>query len=114
MREASMASRKIIGVLRETADGLFCPGGGFYVDPWGAVDRAVITHAHGDHARPGSRAYLCAAPCGPLLRQRLEPGVVIETLPYGEQLRIGDVVLSFHPAGHILGSSQLRVEGSDG
>jgi putative mRNA 3-end processing factor len=101
-------------VLRETPDGLYCPAGDFYVDPWGAVDRALITHAHGDHARPGSRAYLCAAPCAPLLAHRLGAGATIEALPYGHRSRIGDVAVSFHPAGHILGSAQIRIEGADG
>jgi putative mRNA 3-end processing factor len=101
-------------MLQETAEGLYCPAGDFHIDPWGAVDRAVITHAHGDHARAGSRAYLCAAPCGPLLDRRLEPGVTIQTLGYGQALRIGDVTISFHPAGHILGSAQVRVEGAGG
>jgi putative mRNA 3-end processing factor len=101
-------------VLIETAPGLFCPAGGFHIDPWGPVDRALITHAHGDHARPGSAAYLCAAPCAPPLRRRFGEDVPIETLPYGERVRSGDVTVSFHPAGHILGSAQIRIEGPDG
>lgn len=101
-------------MLVETPDGLYCPAGGFHVDPWGAVDRAVITHAHGDHARIGSRSYLCATPTRPLLEQRLGPGPEFQTLDYGTPLRIGDVTISLHPAGHILGSAQLRVEGKDG
>jgi putative mRNA 3-end processing factor len=101
-------------VLIETAAGLFCAAGGFHVDPWGAVDRALITHAHGDHARPGSAAYQCAEPCGPLLRRRFGEEVPVETLPYGERTRIGDVTVSFHPAGHVLGSAQIRIEGGDG
>jgi putative mRNA 3-end processing factor len=101
-------------MLRETPDGLFCEAGGFYIDPWGAVDRAVITHAHGDHARAGSRAYLCADPCAAILARRFEPGTVIESLPYGAPQRLGSVTLSFHPAGHILGSAQIRIEGADG
>lgn len=101
-------------MLIETAAGLFCAAGGFHVDPWGAVDRALITHAHGDHARPGSAAYLCAEPCGPLLRRRFGEEVPVETLPYGERTRIGDVTVSFHPAGHVLGSAQIRIEGRDG
>jgi putative mRNA 3-end processing factor len=99
-------------VLSETPDGLYCPDGGFHVDPWGAVARAVITHAHGDHARPGSAAYLCAAPCAPLLRRRLGADATIEALPYGAQLRVGEATVSFHPAGHVLGSAQVRVETS--
>jgi putative mRNA 3-end processing factor len=101
-------------VLQETPDGLYCSAGQFHIDPWGAVDRAVITHAHGDHARPGSRAYLCASRCRPLLEQRLEPGTAVESAPYGERVRLGGVTISFHPAGHILGSAQVRVEGEDG
>ncbi len=101
-------------MLIETARGLFCPAGGFHIDPWGAVDRALITHAHGDHARPGSATYLCAAPCGPLLRRRFGDDAAIETQPYGEPVRIGDVTVSFHPAGHVLGSAQIRIEGPDG
>src|SRR5262245_3693917 len=97
-------------MLRETADGLFCEAGGFHIDPWGSVDRAVVTHAHGDHARAGSRAYLCADACAPLLARRFDPGATIESLPYSRPQRIGDVTVSFHPAGHILGSAQIRIE----
>ena len=100
-------------MLTETPAGLYCEAGGFHIDPWGPTPRALITHAHGDHARPGSTAYLCAAPCAPLLARRLEPAP-IETLPYGEPLRLGEVTVSFHPAGHVLGSAQIRIEGSTG
>ncbi|MEO7272733.1 MAG: ligase-associated DNA damage response exonuclease [Vicinamibacterales bacterium] len=101
-------------VLVESSAGLFCPAGNFHVDPWGAVERAVITHAHGDHARPGSASYLCAEPCVPVLRRRFGPDATIESLPYGARTRIGDVELSFHPAGHVLGSAQIRIEGAGG
>ena len=97
-------------MLTETADGLFCAAGNFHIDPWNAVPRALITHAHGDHARPGSAAYLCAAPGQPLLRRRFGPDATIETAPYGYRLTLGDVVVSFHPAGHVLGSAQIRIE----
>jgi putative mRNA 3-end processing factor len=96
-------------VITETPQGLYCAAGGFHLDPWQPVSRALITHAHGDHARPGSAAYLCAEPCAPLLRHRL-PGAVVEPLPYGETRIVGDVRVSFHPAGHILGSAQIRIE----
>jgi putative mRNA 3-end processing factor len=102
------------GMLAETAAGLYCPDGDFHVDPWGPVPRALITHAHGDHARAGSAAYLCAAPTAPLLRRRFGPGAVVETVPYGEPLAMGSTRVSFHPAGHILGSAQIRIEGPDG
>jgi putative mRNA 3-end processing factor len=101
-------------MLVETAAGLYCPAGGFHVDPWQPVDRALITHAHGDHARPGSAAYLCAAPCAPLLLRRFGPETTVERLPYGQQLALGDVRVSFHPAGHVLGSAQVRVESATG
>ncbi len=101
-------------MLTESPTGLFCPAGGFHVDPWGPADRALITHVHGDHARPGSQAYLCAEPSRRLLERRLGPDVRIETLPYGEAIRLGDVRVSFHPAGHMLGSAQIRIEGAGG
>lgn len=97
-------------MLTETASGLYCPAGDFYIDPWGAVDRAVITHAHGDHARAGSRAYLCADPCKEILEHRLPVGTAVESLPYGAAVRMRDAVVSFHPAGHIRGSAQVRIE----
>lgn len=101
-------------MLAETAAGLFCEAGGFYVDPWQPVERALITHAHGDHARAGCRAYLCAAPSAPLLRRRFGSDATIEAVPYGERLGLGSVLVSFHPAGHVLGSAQVRLEGPAG
>jgi putative mRNA 3-end processing factor len=101
-------------MLQETANGLYCPAGDFYVDPWGAVPRAVITHAHGDHARAGSASYLCADPCAPLLKRRFGADVAVEARRYGDVVHIGSTRVSFHPAGHILGSSQVRIEGPDG
>jgi putative mRNA 3-end processing factor len=101
-------------MLIETSDGLFCPAGGFHIDPWQPVARAVITHAHGDHARAGSAAYLCAAPGAGLLRRRFGADPVIETLPYGQPLTMGSVRVSFHPAGHVLGSAQVRLEAAGG
>jgi putative mRNA 3-end processing factor len=97
-------------MLVESPEGLFCPAGGFHIDPWQPVARAVVTHAHGDHARPGSAAYLCASPGAGLLRRRFGPEAAIEHLPYGERRAIGDVRVSFHPAGHVLGSAQVRLE----
>ncbi len=101
-------------MLIETPDGLYCPPGGFFIDPWGAVDRALITHAHGDHARPGSRSYLCAAPGAAVLRRRFGSDAAIESQPYGPPLTIGGVRVSFHPAGHVLGAAQIRLEGPEG
>ena len=97
-------------LLELRPEGLYCPRGGFHIDPWIPVPRALITHGHGDHARSGSGRYLCAEPGLDLLRARLAPDSIVDALPYGAVLRIGDVRASFHPAGHILGSAQIRVE----
>ena len=78
--------------------------------PGRPVDRAVITHAHGDHLRPGSRAYLAAEASRPLIQQRLGPDAPLTGIGYGDAVDINGVRVSFHPAGHILGSAQVRVE----
>ena len=91
-------------------EGLYCPAGDFYIDPWRPVERAVITHAHGDHARAGNRHYLAAAPGEAILRARLGQDIDLQTLRYGERLLHHSVFLSFHPAGHVLGSAQIRLE----
>jgi len=101
-------------MLTETPAGLYCAEGDFHIDPWGSVPRALITHAHGDHARLGSQAYLCADACAPLLARRFGPDTTIESVPYGRPITLGRTVVSFHPAGHVLGSAQIRVEGSEG
>jgi putative mRNA 3-end processing factor len=90
--------------------GLYCEAGDFYVDPWGSVDRAVITHAHGDHARVGSKSYLTARSGRQLLQFRLGPETSVEGIEYGECVTLGGVQVSLHPAGHILGSAQVRME----
>ncbi|RLS29353.1 MAG: ligase-associated DNA damage response exonuclease [Planctomycetota bacterium] len=97
-------------VLEVTEAGLYCPAGQFWIDPWRRVPRAVITHAHADHARPGCDRYLCAAPGKLVLRSRLGGTVPIDSLRYGESLAINGAHVSFAPAGHILGSAQVRVE----
>lgn len=89
-------------------EGLYCPSGDFFIDPWRPVERAVITHAHADHARPGHAAYLCAEPGARLMRARLGE-IRLQTLAYGERLRIGDCDVSLHPAGHVLGAAQIRI-----
>lgn len=96
-------------MLQITEQGLYCAAGGFHVDPWRGVERALITHAHSDHARAGSQVYWCVEECAGLLRERLGP-VAIETTRYGEVREIGGVRVSFHPAGHVLGSAQIRLE----
>jgi len=93
-----------------TDRGLYCEQGNFFIDPWKPVQRAVITHAHGDHARTGSARYLTTTQGLYVLRTRMEPGAEIDTVKYGEKLTHGGVKISLHPAGHILGSAQVRVE----
>lgn len=97
-------------LISVTDRGLYCEQGDFFIDPWKPVSRAVITHAHGDHARPGNARYLTTPAGLQVLRTRMGPDAVIDTLGYGETLTIGGVNLSFHPAGHILGSAQVRLE----
>ncbi|PZP23665.1 ligase-associated DNA damage response exonuclease [Pseudomonas kuykendallii] len=91
-------------------EGLYCPPGDFYIDPWRPVERAVITHAHGDHARWGMGHYLAAADSEGILRSRIAADMPLQTLAYGERLEHHGVTLSFHPAGHVLGSAQVRLE----
>ncbi|HZX29270.1 MAG TPA: ligase-associated DNA damage response exonuclease [Telluria sp.] len=90
-------------------EGLYCVPGDFFIDPWRPVDRAVITHAHGDHARIGNRHYLAAAAGEGVLRARLGD-VHLDTLAYGERVVHNGVAVSLHPAGHVLGSAQVRME----
>ena len=97
-------------LLRTTELGLFCPVGDFYVDPQRPVDRAVVTHAHTDHARWGCKNYLAAAPSEHLLRMRMNDDAEFQFLNYGESISIHGVDVSFHPAGHMLGSAQVRLE----
>lgn len=91
-------------------EGLYCPAGDFHIDPWRPVDRAIVTHAHADHARPGHAHYLAAAPSEGVLRARLGDAVTLQTLPYGEAIEHRGVRISLHPAGHVLGSAQVRLE----
>lgn len=91
-------------------NGLYCAAGDFYIDPWLPVERAVITHAHNDHARSGNRHYLTAAPGLEVLRARMGPEASIQIIAYGERMTIDDISISLHPAGHILGSAQVRIE----
>ncbi len=90
-------------------EGIYCARGDFFVDPWRPVPRAVITHGHADHARPGMSRYLCTDIAAPVIRHRLGD-IDIDTAGYGEVLDIGGVRISFHPAGHVPGSAQVRVE----
>lgn len=97
-------------LVQVTERGLYCKAGDFYIDPWRPVDYAVVTHAHADHARRGSRNYLTATDGEQVLRTRMLDDARIETIEYGRSICRNGVTLSLHPAGHVLGSSQIRVE----
>jgi putative mRNA 3-end processing factor len=90
-------------------EGLYCVPGDFYIDPWRPVARAVITHAHADHARTGHGHYLAAAAGEGVLRSRLGE-ITLQTLAYGESVTHNGVKITLHPAGHVLGSAQVRME----
>lgn len=96
-------------VLSFTDRGLHCAAGDFFIDPWRPVARALITHGHSDHARPGHGTYICTPLTEPILRLRLGE-VRVQTLPYGSPVTIGGARVSLHPAGHVPGSAQVRVE----
>ena len=97
-------------LLRLAERGLYCEAGDFYIDPWQPVERAVITHGHGDHARWGSNRYLSSREGESVLRTRLGASVTIRAVDWGEPVDVNGVRISLHPAGHILGSAQIRVE----
>lgn len=96
------------GLLIHTALGLYCPKADVYLDPWRPVNRAILSHGHADHARWGSSSYLCTPTAAPVIKYRLGD-IMLETLPFGEEKLINGVSFSFHPAGHILGSAQIKV-----
>ncbi|MEL6620901.1 MAG: ligase-associated DNA damage response exonuclease [Pseudomonadota bacterium] len=98
-----------MSALTFTAKGIYCPSGDFYIDPWRPVDRALITHGHADHARSGMGAYLATDIAAPVMRHRLGD-IPLDTIRYGEVRQIGGARVSFHPAGHVPGSAQIRVE----
>ncbi|MEO7522905.1 MAG: ligase-associated DNA damage response exonuclease [Ferruginibacter sp.] len=99
-------------LIEFTDKGLFCRQGDFYLDPWKPVNKAVITHAHSDHARPGSNSYLCHHFTKPLLQLRLGDNLY-ESIGWNEPVFMNGVKVSLHPAGHIIGSAQVRVEYKD-
>lgn len=97
-------------MLTNTECGLYCKAGDFYIDPTRSVEKAVITHAHADHARRGMTSYLTHTDNAPLLRHRLHKHISVQTLDYREPLRINDALISLHPSAHMLGASQIRIE----
>lgn len=96
-------------LLEFTDEGIFCKQAGVYIDPWKPVDKAILTHAHSDHARWGSQFYLCHFDSVPLVKLRLGD-VHVDGLGYGETIHINGIKISLHPAGHIIGSAQVRLE----
>lgn len=93
-----------------TDKGLYCPQGDFYIDPWKPVRRAVITHAHSDHARSGSRFYFAHTDSYYLLKWRIGQDITLQTMGYGQSININGVSVTLYPAGHIIGSAQVRLE----
>jgi putative mRNA 3-end processing factor len=96
--------------LQFTDSGIYCPSGNFFIDPWKPVDKALISHAHSDHARPGNGSYLAHHDSLPVLKYRLGSEITAQGIGYNEAININGVKVSFHPAGHVLGSSQIRLE----
>src|SRR6266446_9392219 len=98
--------------IRTTSAGLYCEPGDFYIDAQGPVARAVITHGHGDHARPGNGSVLATPDTLAIMRQRYgeAAGGVLQSLAYGESLTVGDVAVRLLPAGHVLGSAQVVLD----
>ncbi|WP_452222627.1 ligase-associated DNA damage response exonuclease [Lacinutrix chionoecetis] len=97
-------------LIKFTKKGIYCIPGKFYLDPWLPVDYAIISHGHADHARNGNKHYLCQEDSKAILKHRLGMDIKIESLPYNETKIINNVTVSFHPAGHVIGSAQIRLE----
>lgn len=97
-------------LLQFTEKGIYCKRANVYIDPWKPVDYAIITHAHADHSRWGNKFYLSHHLSKPIIQHRLGQDISIESMEYGETRTINGVKFSFHPAGHIIGSAQVRVE----
>ena len=99
-----------MALLKFTNKGIYCEQADVYIDPWKKVQKALITHAHSDHARSGHKSYLCTHYTLPILRHRLGRNIPASGIDYGEHISINGVKFSFHPAGHIIGSAQIRAE----
>lgn len=98
-----------MALLEFTDRGIYCSQAGVYIDPWKPVPRALITHGHADHSRLGHQAYLATHSAGPVIKYRLGD-IRLQTVGFGDVTTINGVRFSFHPAGHIIGSAQIRVE----
>lgn len=99
-----------MALLKFTNKGIYCEQGNFYIDPWHPVDYAVTTHGHADHVKWGNKNYLCHELTKPILTQRYGLEDNVQTLPYAQSITINGVNLSFFPAGHVIGSAQVRLE----
>lgn len=97
-------------LVKFTKKGIYCISGKFYLDPWFPVDYAVISHGHADHARWGNKHYLCHNDSKAILKHRIGQEISIESLGYNEPKNINEVQVSFFPAGHVIGSAQIRLE----
>jgi len=96
-------------LVQFTDKGFYVPPADVYIDPWRGVKKAIVTHAHSDHARRGSEQYICTPLTEPVLKYRLQT-TATTSYAYGESFTINGVQFSFHPAGHIVGSAQVRIE----
>lgn len=97
-------------LVKFTNKGIYCIPGKFYLDPWLPVDYAIISHAHADHARGGMTRYLCQTDSKAILKHRLGPDINVESLDYNVPILVNGVQVSFFPAGHVIGSAQIRLE----
>ena len=97
-------------LIKFTKKGIYCIPGKFYLDPWLPVDYAVISHGHADHSRKGNKHYLCQDDSKAILKHRLGHDISIESLPYNAPRVINGVSVSFYPAGHVIGSAQIKLE----
>ena len=102
-----------MGLITVRPEGLYCQPGNFYIDPWRSVETALITHAHSDHALSGSVRYFAIISSEGILRKRLGKDIALIPTQYGEKIKLGETWVSFHSAGHVLGSAQIRVEHKD-
>lgn len=98
-----------MSLITFTDKGIYCAQADAYIDPWRAVDRALITHAHSDHSRWGMKYYLAHHDSIPIMRLRLGQEISVQGVAYGERVWMNGVEISFYPAGHITGSSQIRL-----
>lgn len=114
MGSRSQATEAVAPLIEATDRGLVCAAGDFLIDPWKRTRVSLVTHAHADHARPVADITYAAEPSVPLLKRRLGDDLDIRGVPFGQRMTFGDTVVSFHPAGHVLGSAQIRVERTAG